>query len=205
MPEPYELDSVMEAQQEVLLRLFRCMSEGERASVIECALEEIGARCEFNSLFVRTRKSEVEFDPANLDDLNSRLRSAWPAEWPGRDIVDLDFVGDPGAWLELYFPEPLSDLFCYGSIQDLRSLAEQLAVDYLESITDQGFPLPSDFIESSGNNIPPHARWSIEDQEMMETELLAFLRYWRESVLQTIESQNEHQNEEPNRGSESDS
>ena len=36
-----------------------------------------------------------------FDDWQRWVISACPlGEWPGRDMVDLDNVGDPGAWLE---------------------------------------------------------------------------------------------------------
>ncbi|HEV2208838.1 MAG TPA: hypothetical protein VG167_08685 [Verrucomicrobiae bacterium] len=93
----------------------------------------------------------------------------WPGHWPGCTFVDLDNVGDPGAWLEQQLPD-IEDVLAADPQEDQRT-AEALADDYIRAADDMGFPLPCDF-ESTLE----------QTREMAVAEFIAFIREWRKIV-----------------------
>ncbi len=93
----------------VLLRLFRCMKDGEQDNFIKEALYVLGERCSFYPNFTHCRPESLKEEMED-DDLDSRLMSAWPGGWPGQEIVELDNVGDPGAWLAQALDRPTSEV-----------------------------------------------------------------------------------------------
>lgn len=93
----------------------------------------------------------------------------WPADWPGRDQVDLGYVGDPGMWLEIHLPDPAD--FLFDESEDCQAMAEELAEAYIGELADAGFPLPTDF--------------EVTEEEMRQSftaEFLSFLREWRKQA-----------------------
>lgn len=67
----------------------------------------------------------------------------WPGDWPGRLVVDLDNLGDPGIWLEermLDTEEALS-----GNEEAIKETAAFLAEEYSNAAAKNSFPVPSDF------------------------------------------------------------
>jgi hypothetical protein len=67
----------------------------------------------------------------------------WPGDWPGRRFVDLDCLGDPGAWLDVELPS-VEEVLSADPKED-ESMAELLADAYLRAGEDMAFPLPTDF------------------------------------------------------------
>ena len=101
------------------------------------------------------------------DDLNQSSFPHWPGDWPGRRFVDLDCLGDPGAWLEMELPSVEEVLS--GGPQEDQAMAEYLADAYISMGQELAFPLPTDFDASP--------------QEMREDALadfVGFIREWRE-------------------------
>jgi hypothetical protein len=170
----------------VLLRLFRCMTVPERGEIIHSALAMLGKRCSFRpgcwSLSAEDRAQELK-NP----DLDERMMPAWPGGWPGQGLVDLDSVGDPGYWLaEKLEGEPISQTL-FGWNWNDEATAAMLADDYLRTIRELGYPLPSDYdneAESAGDG------WTKEDEKLVRAEFVAFLKHWRERILATLEAQN---------------
>lgn len=166
----------------VLLRIFHCMTHGEQEELFENALQILGRRNSFDPYYARRRPEDIQFELGS-ENINDRLMIAWPGEWPGREIVDLDDVGDPGAWLQNLLPEdPIRCLFPPGNEE---TIAEVLAEDYLYEIRRAGFELPSDF----GDN-PNYEGWTEEDEEQVRAEFVAFLKHWRDLILTTLKKQN---------------
>jgi hypothetical protein len=103
------------------------------------------------------------------DDQPARI-SDWPADWPGRRFVDLDCVGDPGAWLENQIPDAIEVVL--GDSAEDEETAEMLADAYINAAEEQGFPLPSDFEGTSE-----------ETREMTVADFLGFIREWRRRTI----------------------
>ena len=167
---PFDNPSTSKTPEIALGRLLRCMTAAEREQVLLAVLRILSRRdCD----------ERVEASP-NLDDW---IMSAWPSDWPGRHLVELDNVGDPGAWLSNLGGEPISQML-FGWAWDDETNASSLADEYLREIRRQGYPLPSDF-----GDAPCPNGWSHEDEQQARIEFMAFLRHWRERVLQVVEEQ----------------
>jgi hypothetical protein len=67
----------------------------------------------------------------------------WPGDWPGRRFVNLDCLGDPGAWLDVELPS-VEEILSADPQED-EALAEPLADAYIRAGEDLAFPLPTDF------------------------------------------------------------
>src|SRR5262245_44169030 len=127
--------------EEVLLRLFRCMRSSEQDRLIEVALELLSARCSFDPHW-KQRSQEAIQEELQDADLDARLFSSWPADWPTQELVELDYVGDPDAWLRTEIGERIVDVL-FGWV-DYEHLAESMAQDYLHELREQGYSLLSD-------------------------------------------------------------
>lgn len=167
----------------VVARLLRCMTVGEREELLVAILEmlsqrERGKRDDARS---HTSNDHSELKRQALDDW---IMSIWPSDWPGRNLIELDNVGDPGAWLSTLGGEPISQMLFGWAWNDERNAAA-LASEYLREVRQQHYPLPSDF----GDTPCPNG-WSQEDEQQARHEFIAFLGYWRECVLQMLEKEN---------------
>jgi hypothetical protein len=167
----------------VVLRLFRCMEQSEQERFIRAALELLGERCSFDPHYRHYQPQAIKEKLEN-EDLDSRLLAARPLDWPGQEIVELDNIGDASAWLEQVIGNPISEVL-FGLPLTEDGIAESLADDYLRTIREQGFPLPSDFGDE-----PTGGGWTPEDEAKVRAEFVAFFRHWRERVLQVLEKQN---------------
>jgi hypothetical protein len=90
-------------------------------------------------------------------------------DWAECSLVELDNVGDPGAWLDEEIPIP-EDLLSMDE-QEEQALAENLSSSYVARLEDLGAPIPSDF--------------DVTEDEMMsllKSEFLGFLREWRKQA-----------------------
>ena len=167
-------------QEGLLLRLFRCMTGDEQLGALAVTLRTLAMR-------LCVDPASHPFDPNALEfeldmDLDERLRRACPFSWPGQNIVELDNTGDPGYWLEVVLDDA-TGWFC--AISSDRENATEIAQEYLSTVREQGYPLPSDF--SDAPNGPED--WTDEDDDLVQTEFRAFLSYWRQMVLRTIAAQ----------------
>ncbi len=107
---------------------------------------------------------------------------SWPADWPGRQVVELDNLGDPGAWLEGGPGEPwLRVLFT--EAHDER-WAASLAESYGEKCVELAMPLPSEFAEE-----PVYGEVTDDDLAVFRADFVGFLKAWRERVLNAAEAQ----------------
>ena len=167
----------------VVLRLFRCMEQREQGRLIRAALEILGERCSFDPLYHQFQPEAIQQELDN-EDLDSRMMAVWPGGWPGQEIVELDNVGDPGAWLEEVIGNPISEVL-FGLPLNADSEAAMIADDYLRTIRAQDFPLPSDFGDE-----PTRGGWTPDDEAQVRADFAAFFRHWRERVLQSLEKQN---------------
>lgn len=168
--------------QATVLRLVRCMTIVEQTEMVQLAIEILGKRCSFDPHHKRLSPEDLRHEIEN-EDLDERLLLAWPGNWPGRSIVELDNLGDPGAWLSEVFGEPILEVLfdCNGA--DDRQ-AKYMAQDYLQQIRAQGFPLPSDFDED-----PTYDSWTADDERQVQLEFVGFLQRWRQRVLTALEQQ----------------
>ena len=99
----------------------------------------------------------------------------WPFDWPGRQIVDLDNVGDPAAWLDEQISDP-EELLSVGPEGD-QQLAEELSSAYVSRLDDIGFDLgiDPDFTEE-------------QFRTALASEFIGFLQQWRRLAAQNQNS-----------------
>lgn len=98
------------------------------------------------------------------------LGTHWPADWPGRQIVDLDNVGDPGQWIDELIP-------CTGEVlnaapEEDQKRAEVLADAFIGAGKSIPFSLPTEFGMSEEDML----RITIDD-------FIGFIREWRKRTL----------------------
>lgn len=93
----------------------------------------------------------------------------WPSDWPGRRFVDLDNVGDPGAWIELQISSAVDVLF--GDSDD-EEMAAELEFAYVAAANDNYFPLPTEFEMSEE-----------EMHKLLVAEFLGFIQEWRKRTI----------------------
>lgn len=168
---------------ETLLRLIRCLKPSEKISLIRDAFIMLAERCSFDSQYKLMTQEDLERE-LEEDDLDLRLHGTSPPTWPGQKIVDLDDLGAPGAWIEdMTGGEPFFLLF---GGNDIKIYADDMGIFYLDEIEKQGISLPSDFAKEG----EPIEAIQAEEEKQIKLEFLSFLRYWRETILQTLEKQN---------------
>jgi hypothetical protein len=110
----------------------------------------------------------------NNHDSETPIIAHWPGNWPGRQVVDLDNMGDPGAWIENNITSP-EELLSVDS--DDSAEAEVLADAYIAEADRNYFPLPTEF--------------EMTEQEMREVMIADFLGFIREWRQRTIAAQSE--------------
>jgi hypothetical protein len=167
--------------EEVLLRLFRCMTANEQSGVLATVVRTLALRFCLDPSSRPFEPSALKFERGM--DMDERLRRACPFSWPGQNLVELDNIGDAGAWLEGVLGDSTFEWFC--DLSSDHENAAEVAREYLLTIREQGYPLPSDFSDSP---VGPED-WSDEDQDATRTEFLAFFSYWRHLVISTIAAQ----------------
>jgi hypothetical protein len=168
----------------VLLRLFRCMTEGEQEELIVEMLKQLSERYSFDLHYKFLRPDDIELEIKN-DDLDERLMVACPGRGPGQQLVDLDNLGDGHAWLDKNFSDPPSE-FLFSVPMNYQSIADDLVEPYLSEIVEQGYPVPSDF-----ETKPREGAWTKEDEDFVRKDFEAFFSYWRESIIKAIEKQSQ--------------
>ena len=90
----------------------------------------------------------------------------WPGDWPGRQFVNLDCLGDPGDWLDLELPS-VEEVLTADPKED-ESMAEPLAEAYMRAGRELAFPLPTDV----GASYEEMREAAIQD-------FVGFIREWR--------------------------
>ena len=165
----------------VLLRLFRCMRESQQCELIAFAVAVLSRR----SVDEAHQVSDAGQQADDVEAAEERVLADWPGDWPERSVVDLDNVGDPGDWLSEILGEPILQVLFGWSWDDVSS-ANTLAQEFLRTIREAGYPLPSDFDEDSEST---GDGWTESDEAQATTEFVGFLRHWRERVMKSIEKQ----------------
>lgn len=99
------------------------------------------------------------------EDLILRCR---PHEYPGRSLVELDWVGDSGFWIRDVVP--LEELF--GDREELSRLANDLATLYFEALDENGI---GGFDNYEGDEMEDIAA-------DVASEFLSFLEEWRKDL-----------------------
>jgi len=179
----------------VFLRLFRCMTESEQVDIILStqdnalfsALKTLGRRCSFDPHYELYKQFNPEFvkDEVNDDDLDESMMSAWPADWPGQDWIELHNMEDPGIWLRDVNGERISEVL-FGYIFDDKNYAATMAEEYLIHTCELGIDPPSRFMDENSEE-----EWTDEEKEEASASFEKFLKHWRETILLTLEEQNE--------------
>jgi hypothetical protein len=116
-----------------------------------------------------------EMNPENLKDIDGRLRSIRPDNWPNHTLVDLDNTRDLGAWLRHAFPESLS-YHILGSEKEDFDTAECLAESYLEELEENRTE------RYEGEN----------EADLVKQDFISFIREWRRIVVEAIVSDAQH-------------
>ena len=135
-------------QQAVLERLSYSMTASQREELLLMALKILNHKCNFGNHSTRCETKDIK-KRLNDHELDDWMISIWPGDWPGQEFVDLNYVGDPGAWLRNVFGEPISQVL-FGCAWDDEANAAWITNDYLREIREQGYSLPSDFGDSPG-------------------------------------------------------
>lgn len=168
-------------QTQAVSRLCACLSQSERDTVLVVVMKLLAQRCRPTV----GRLASVHDDPereVSDEELDSFLLGAMPREWPGQQQVNLSNIDSTGDLMEAC-GEAVSQILI-GWAWDDEANAETLADEYLRSIRELGLPLPSDFGDD-----PCFDGWTEEDEQQTRREFVAFLRHWREVVIQTLERQ----------------
>jgi hypothetical protein len=155
----------------LLIRLFRAVDPEVRESIIARVL---GA-----ALDLRSGRIE-RLEDAEWEEIEDSLWHEWPADWPERSVVDLDHLGDPGAWLRDGVGEPWLRVLL--TDQDDEQWATELATSYAEKLIADGYAMPSEF-----NDDPVYGIAREDDRAILQTEFVAFLRAWRGRILRAVE------------------
>jgi hypothetical protein len=94
----------------------------------------------------------------------------WPGDWPGRKMVDLDRVGDPGEWLSCQIPSEEEVLTQHPEHDE--DTAINLADAYIGTCEELGLQLPSDF-------------WGSKENMRVAAiiDFIGFIREWRRRAI----------------------
>jgi hypothetical protein len=90
----------------------------------------------------------------------------WPGDWPGRQFVNLDCVGDPGYWLDVNLPS-VEEVLLQDPKED-ESMAEALADAYIRAGEELCFPLPTE-----------HGATAEETRQAATSDFIGFIHEWR--------------------------
>jgi len=164
-----------------LLRLFRCVTAGEQSGVLATVLQTLAMRFCLDPASRPFEPSALKFELGM--DLDERLRRACPLSWPGQNLVELDTTGDAGFWLDSVLGYSTVEWFC--DLSSDHENAAELAREYMSTIREQGYPLPSDFSDSPVGQ----EDGTDEDEVAAQAEFLGFFSYWRHLVISTIAAQ----------------
>ena len=167
----------------VILRLFRCLDDEEQTQMLHHALSRLSRRYSLDPLYRHSTPQQIR-EELEEEELDERLFRAWPYRWRGDDVVNLECVGDPGAWLDEHLHGEVFDTL-FGVPLENGRLAEYLAEDYLIEIRKQGYPVPSDFGDS-----PVYHGWTEKDEAEVRDSFVSFFQEWREQILAILEEQN---------------
>lgn len=100
------------------------------------------------------------------------LRQFEPLDWPGRDIVEQDNMGDWGSWLS-QFDGPIQAMFD-DPTDDGTSLAEAMSEAYVEVCESAGYPLAAEFRDDVDSTTAV-----AEDRAAIAAEFKAYLQAWK--------------------------
>lgn len=106
------------------------------------------------------------------------LREFEPCDWPGRQLVDQDYTGDWGFWLER-FDGCLEDVLQV-SAADVVSLASSIAKDYIAELCDAGYLSRNDFADFDENRDTDAGQAAYEAD--ITKEFTVYLRTWQAAI-----------------------
>ena len=171
-----------------LIRLFRCMDEGDKEDALVTAAKTVMKKFSVNPYTFKNREEEIkeELSSENVEEFDERLLAAWPGHWNNRTMVDLDHFGDLGAVLWNACDEGVCNAIM-GSSKNDDHLAEYLAEEYIRAERDDYwnsviFTEWEDAIEEN-EDVYDSLKSELQD------DFVNFIRAWREQVLDTIEKQ----------------
>ena len=171
-----------------LIRLFRCMDEGDKEDALVTAAKTVMKKFSVNPYTFKNREEEIkeELSSENLEEFDERLLAAWPVDWGNQTMVDLDHFGDLGAVLWNACDEGVCNAIM-GSSKNDDHLAEYLAEEYIRAERDDYwnsviFTEWEDAIEEN-EDVYDSLKSELQD------DFVNFIRAWREQVLDTIEKQ----------------
>ena len=171
-----------------LVRLFRCMIKDEQSDMLIKVTHQLMRKYSVDPDLSKFQPIEDtlrdELNPENVENFDERLLSAWPGNWSGRKFVELDNVGDPGAFLEKELIEGISRHILGASEYDSSS-AELLAESYLENISELGYQAYRDSCDTDEEKAEAD-QWQRTDTI---NDFIGFIKEWRERVVTTIERQ----------------
>jgi hypothetical protein len=125
-------------------------------------------------------------NPASDDRLSyDDLREFEPFDWPGRQLVEQDYTGDWGFWLER-FDGWLEDVL-QDSAADVVPLASSIAKDYIAELCDAGYLGPDTFADFDGTR-DANAGQAAYDAAITN-EFAVYLRTWQAAVEAKCERQ----------------
>ncbi len=159
-----------------LIRLYRCLDEGEQDQLLVAACERLMETYSIDPLRKPCGSPEEALRKELSESVDDRVSRVWPGGWPDQHLVDLDNVGDPGFFLEVNLPDVAETIL--GTSGSDKATAESLSESYLTAAERYDIPLPTEF-------------GATEDEmwEDLVSDFCGFLREWRERIIRTIEQQ----------------
>ena len=75
-----------------LIRLFRCMDEGDKEDALVTAAKTVMKKFSVNPYTFKNREEEIkeELSSENVEEFDERLLAVWPPDWNNQTIVELD-------------------------------------------------------------------------------------------------------------------
>lgn len=165
------------ADEGLFLRLFRCLPLAYKTEILSVVGKQAMRRYHVDPHHgTWISESSKELQPEQIEDFDGRSMASWPGDWPDR-LIDLDDMGDAGAFLDEAIPDGAVAIL-FGTSDNDESVAESLTEAFVAQAEKNSVPLPSAFGAST------------EDMfRDITDDFVRFLRVWRENVLQTIEKQ----------------
>ena len=120
-----------------LIRLFRCMDEGDKEDALVTAAKTVMKKFSVNPYTFKNREEEIkeELSSENVEEFDERLLAAWPPDWNNQTMVDLDLLEILDAVLWNACDEGVCNAIMGSSKYD-DHLAEYLAEEYIQADHD---------------------------------------------------------------------
>ncbi len=180
MNEPNPHPSSISADEQRLIRLFRCLDEDARSEV----LQRLGKRLMMEAAMDSWLRSDEKPCQAASEELSEgiddRLRRLWPIHSTLLDLLDYDFDVTQYGWHEAAFS--IAEVILGSGYND-HDFADRLVEAYVEGSNKYDVPLPCDFVEPEQNR-----EEAVEEmRQELHGEALRFIQSWRENVIRRFE------------------